>query len=252
MQTRVRCGVEYEFTGERYVAQTREYEQYTEMRKCGRSRKAHQETVSIKRKGEKKGVRVVLPPKVTDHEYGDEYSFEVACRHCGEPIKPGTQYAYWLSKNRGKVVQHASCPSPNRSFWTNSEILSTAWGIQDQEVPNFETVEELEDWATEVGDQIRTELVEMIEEKMDNIESGFGHSDVPVYYELEERKDAFEQWADMADDISSYVSEDTAPCAACQRPEDEHEEDDEECDEFDPDYSFLTDAAHELLGECPE
>lgn len=183
---------------------------------CAKSKSAHQPS-TVKKK--KTGQMVTHPPKVQDHEYGDPYEVHIQCGNCKENIQPGDRYRFWTPKFGAKVIRCKACPSPSRSFFTRSEILSMAWGIADQDVPNFESVEDFEEWKDEVATQIE-EIVEVIQEKLDNIEQGFGHTSLPVYEELEERRDMYEQWKD---EVESWDVDVEDSCSNCEMDKDDHD-----------------------------
>lgn len=119
------------------------------------------------------------------------------CESCGKPIRRGDGYR-WVKRRYGpKRSRHLTCPTWKRWQLTGSEILASAWVIADEEVPEFGTLEEARDFANDLADRIEAELVELIQEKMDNIEAGFGHTEVPVWYDLDDRRTLYEEWAEI-------------------------------------------------------
>ncbi len=179
---------------------------------------------------------------ITDHLYGGEDGNLIAerlpkCGSCQKIIESGEQYRKWKPRYRGTVVRcMAPACTPPRSYFTSSEILSQAWDIADKEVPTFESVEDFESWCEDVAGSIQ-EIVDLIQEKQDNIESGFGHTSLPVYEELDERRYMYEEWMEAASTAASNLD-----------LSDESEESEDEIDLTE----LLMDAAAEVLGECPE
>lgn len=208
---------------------------------CAGSKSAHTPTVAVKKKGEDKGKKVTHPAKIKDHEFTDPYTVDVICGGCHERIPPGSMYRYWTPNNRGKVIRCTNCPIPSRSFFTSSEILGMAWDIADQTPPDFETVEDFEDWKSEVAAGI-ADIVYLIQGKMDNIESGFGHSNIPVYQELEDRMYEYESWQEEVESYQVDLPDDSE----YQNP------DDDQSDYMEEVREALSDAAYDVLGMCPE
>lgn len=86
-----------------------------------------------------------------------------------------------------------------------------AWDLQDQDLPEIETYEDLVSAADELADEI-DEIKNLIQEKLDNIESGMGHSYAPIYGELEDRRYGYEAWAEEVRNVpSSFDEEDFDP-----------------------------------------
>jgi hypothetical protein len=113
---------------------------------------------------------------------------------CQKEIPTGSQYRRWRMNYRSDHVRCMECPTPSRSFFTTSEILGLAWDIADQELPSeFESYEDFEDQARDLADSIQ-EIVDVIQEKQDNIEQGFGHTEIQAWQDLDERRYLYENW----------------------------------------------------------
>lgn len=125
---------------------------------------------------------------------------------CGKEIPVGSGYRRWRMNFRPDHVRCMDCPTPPRSFFTTSEIYAMAWDIQDGGVPEIETYDDLSSAAQDLGEQIR-EIENLIQEKLDNIEQGMGHSYAPIYSELEERKYGYESWADEVEAVPNSFDE---------------------------------------------
>lgn len=185
---------------------------------------------------------------------------EHKCSNCTRPIEVGSSYRRWRRNFQSDYVLCNECPTPPRSFFTTSEIKAVAWDLIDEEIESFETQEKFEDIVRGYEERIREELVDLIQEKLDNIESGIGHTDVPVYEELEERKDEIEAWADDVANIDSgeFLGEGDA-CDECSLSEDDGphwEPTEEDYHGFNPveefDIESALEALQDALGLCPE
>lgn len=236
---------------------------------CGKSEKAHHPSVGVKKKGELKGQKVTKPAKVQDHEFADRIALDVKCGGCHRVIEPGEKYRYWIRRMGGKVIRCKDCPNPPRSFFTGSEIYAMAWDIADQEVPEFTSMEEFDDWKAELVNQIE-EIVDLIDEKLSAIEDGMGGPIGPVYEELESRKGEYEGWQDEVDSTYPEEPEECTNCGVTQEdhgdhgfvPDEESDSDacddcgiaeaDHSCDEYEGDMTYLSDLASDLLSACPE
>lgn len=234
-------------------------------RTCGKSKKAHGPTVKS---------------PITSHPYGGEDGDLVVvdfpeCGVCHRQIAKGEEYRFWQPRHGARHTRCMTCPPPSRSIMTGSEILSMAWSIADEapDLPEGSTESDADTVASDLAEQIG-EIVSLIEEKLDNIESGMGHTDVPVYEELEERKSGYEDWQQEVESLDfsdCYADPDATPedddeCATCGETYGEHRQPDDdggayaggpdgEC-VFDPAEKFDVSAALELISEamaaCPE
>jgi hypothetical protein len=98
---------------------------------------------------------------------------------------------------------------PKRQDLTQSAIYAAAWDAQDganDAIPGATDVDGLEsirDNTAELVDDIANEL----QEKMDNIESGVGHTGLPIYDELDERRGEYERWSESIEavEFESFV-----------------------------------------------
>lgn len=197
-------------------------------KQCAQTRAAHNETISIKRKGPEAGVRKVRPPKVEDHDFQRAFHSPMtcmagsSCKHETTEIEIGQKYKYWTPRMGAKHTRHYDCPSPSRSFFTSSEILATAWDIADGNV-DFSDVSDMSDAQgvrDDFAEQVR-EIVSMIEEKVSAIQQYFESS--PTIDELEERGYQYDAWAEEIEavDFSEFELEDEDACKYCGQAEDE-------------------------------
>ena len=196
------------------------------------------------------------------------------CHSCGKEIEKGQSYQYWEFMKRGTLKLHIDCPV-RRSWLTGSEIKGTLWDLCDDFAPEgdpAEIAQSLTDFADEVE-----QVMDMMQESMDNIESGIGHCDVPVYEELQERYDELENWkgeiesavSDIESEQPEEYEEQECSCEAdwdaqeaeidgepepwdevCQCGAEEANEEAANADA--PDYQDQIDAAQDVVGDCPE
>ncbi len=124
-----------------------------------------------------------------------------SCQVCQKEIVKGDSYIWWAFYRAGKNIRCLD-HRPRGSETTGSETESM--GLAIGESLELESVPQ----STDDADTLKADVVEAIEaikeviqEKMDNIESGFGHTDVPSYYDQEELLDAHESWADEIDGL---------------------------------------------------
>lgn len=117
------------------------------------------------------------------------------CGHCHQEIPVGAPYIWVKQRFQAKRVRctaHACRFRP--SELTTSEIRSLLYGAQeswedlDQDARTQQEAESITESCQEA--------CELIQEKMDNIESGCGHTGLPVYEELEERLGELESWVE--------------------------------------------------------
>ena len=102
-----------------------------------------------------------------------------------------------------------------------------AWDIADEDLLTFDTYEAFKEAVEDLEGRVG-EIVDVIQEKQDNIESGFGHTEIQAWYDLDERRGLYEEWMDSVSSGLNDIDE----------------------DEFDGDYA--SDVYAQLLGECPE
>ncbi len=121
---------------------------------------------------------------------------QAPCGKCEKLLPAGSAYIYWEFRFGGK---HTRCTAtacyPRPSELTQSEIKGNAYTIQETAttVAEASTLDELESLRDEAAQGVE-EIVELIQEKLDAIEEGMGHTEVPVYEELEERREGYEGW----------------------------------------------------------
>lgn len=211
--------------------------------KCRKSKKAH-------------GPSVKNP--IIDHVYGgpDGTLIDIVMPRCGggcgRTIEKGEQYRFWAPRYGARQTRCMTCPPPSRSALTNSEILSTAWDIADGSI-EAEDQSDLESQRDELAERVG-EIVEMIEEKMGNIESGFGHTDLPIYSELEERRDGYEQWQEAISQVefSSFEEANEDECSECGLAQEDHGEDTDHEFEASFDLDGAIEELENALSECPK
>lgn len=216
-------------------------------RVCNKSKKAH-------------GPSVKHP--ITDHLYGGEDGTNwtkvyPVCGSCREAIPHGEQYKLWVPRYKPRMVRHMTCPTPPRSAFTNSEILSMAWDLADG---SWDVMEDKDSFTSQVEDVANgiEEIVDVIQDKLDNIESGFGHTELPVYEELDERREMYEEWQREVEELDAdEFEEEGDACTKCGLSEDDGDHmDEDDWHDFDPEDEFDSEGAHEAfmeaLGACPE
>ena len=120
------------------------------------------------------------------------------CGKCGATLGAGSAYRWWKSRFGPKRVRcMARTCDPKPSELVTNEVTSAALGIAEtteDAIGGAESVGEVNDAMEEAASNIQSDVIEACEEKMSNIESGFGHTDIPAYAEIEERKDEYESW----------------------------------------------------------
>lgn len=182
------------------------------------------------------------------------------CSNCTRVIPKGASYRRWSINFGSDYLLCDNCPTPPRSRFTTSEIRATCWDIVDDDIESFETQEEFEEVVRGLAERIDEEVLQMVQEKLDNIESGIGHTDVPVYEELQDRLYELESWKDEVEAIrpEDFIVEGEA-CSECGFTEDDPNHDPDEGSswhEFQPEDEFIVEDALEALQEavdsCPE
>lgn len=177
------------------------------------------------------------------------------CGRCGITIDKGDSYRWWKFRYGGRRIRctKPTC-APKRSELTQNEVLGTAWDLADSDLP---VMGEPDDFDEQVADAVNTigEILDMIQEKMDNIEQGFGHTSVPAYEELEYQQSDIEDWQQTVEALASDdFMEDSEECSECGGDEDSHDEDDVD-HAFQAEQEFDYETAHEALvqalSECP-
>lgn len=147
---------------------------------------------------------------------------------CQKEIPIGSQYRRWRMNYRADHVRCMNCPTPPRSFFTTSEILAAAWDIQDgTDLGPHEGYDDFVAACGEVAEAIQ-EIVDLIQEKQDNIEQGFGHTQIQAWEDLDERRAGYESWAEEVEAVPNNFDE----------------------DDFDPEDA--RDALAEAIGNGPE
>ena len=134
---------------------------------------------------------------------------------CEVVILTGDSYLWWKpyrSVKRIRCLDHPPRPSETTGSESESMMLAIGEGLV-QEDP--QTEKDFETLVSDATDQIQN-ILDMIQEKMDNIEAGFGHTEIEAYYVQQEQWDAFDSWMTEVDgfDVSGYGYESDA-CGKC-------------------------------------
>jgi hypothetical protein len=178
------------------------------------------------------------------------------CDKCREPIKAGDGYLWWKFRyggTRRRCLKPECAPKP----WdlTQNDTLAAAWMLSAEEVPTFETADDFEEARDDLANRVRDEVLELIQEKMDNIEQGFGHTGTASYEEQEGMYGEVERWSDDIENLdpAEFTSEGEA-CKECGLGETDCGASDSDHD-FEAEEEFDVEAAYEALAEalgaCP-
>jgi hypothetical protein len=207
------------------------------------------------------------------------------CQKCRTEIKRGDSYKHFSFRHGGKRIYCASC-MPRASEMTQSEIKGNAYSLQEDaedrinELSSASDPEELHSALEEIREEATSsiqEIVDLIEEKLDNIESGCGHTDLPIYEELDERRSNYEDWQSEMEsaDVEEFSHDVQCPeCGGALEVEEADQEDgsskrifrcsdnhaheigeDQQQEWLDALESWLADQTSTLqdaLGSCPE
>jgi hypothetical protein len=127
------------------------------------------------------------------------------CDHCGEAIKVGTAYKH-ISPKSGpyggqKRTRHETCP--DWQVWDYSSSLSARIALIQHTANNAVGDIDSEDAATQVIEDAKEAINELVEEKRDaaqNIEDGFQH-ETEQSQTLTQQADDLEAWAEEGDQI---------------------------------------------------
>lgn len=224
-------------------------ERWSEQEPCGKPKRSHSDKV-------KRGV--------TDHPYGGEDGTLIALvlpkcgGPCGRELQPGEEYRLWAPRYGPKRIRCMVCPAPSRASMTGSEILSMAWDIADDDISaeGLESIDDFESLRDDFAQRIQ-EVVDLIQEKLDNIESGTGHTGLPVYEELDERRGMYEDWQQEVEALDfSQFEEASEACANCSLAASDHyqNDDDHEFEEGESELDVESALEHlqEAIGNCPE
>lgn len=181
-----------------------------------------------------------------------------SCSKCGAKIKAGDGYRWWKFRHGGVRIRclKSGC-APKASDLTQSEIKGTLYSMQEGFVAEGDSPDDIASALRDFAEEVRNEVVEgLLQEKLDNIEQGMGHTNAPVYEELSSRKDELEAWCDemesTADEIEGEEFEeetDEEPDAEGKDPEDAEEDKARRREEW---LEELRDKARDAVGSCPE
>ena len=132
------------------------------------------------------------------------------CGKCGAPLEAGQPYVWWKFKRAGRRNRCAkpAC-APRRQDLTLSEISSVIYDLEDA-VPVFagdESQEDRDSGLSEFVDQIESDLVEMLQEKIDAVQEAFPNGS-HVIDDLEERRGEAEAWRDAVQSAEGLEWED--------------------------------------------
>lgn len=222
-----------------YVDQEIDLEDEGTFKKCGKAKRSH--SAGVKN-------------PITDHPYGGEDGTQIEivmpkCGVCKKEIEKGEEYRYWAPRYGARHTRCMTCPAPSRSALTNSEILSMAWDIADEAVEvDGDEMDSFKSARDDYAERVQ-EIVDLIQEKMDNIEGGFGHTSVPVYEELEERLGMYEGWQQEIESVTfdDFETEGEA-CSECSLSLTDHPEDADH--DWSADTEFDTEGALDALSEA--
>lgn len=138
------------------------------------------------------------------------------CGKCGITIEVGQPYKWIEPHGRGQLVRCATCPTWN--VWEYSSSLSAriAEITDGDEVPDFDSTEDAQQWAADKAQQIR-DLAAEKQEASDNMESGFGH-ETEQSNELRDIAEQLEQWADDVEgvDLPEFPEAEEEDCEECE------------------------------------
>ena len=139
-----------------------------------------------------------------------------SCQVCEKEIHKGDSYLWWAFYRGAKNIRCLD-HKPKRSETTGSETESMALqiseGLKLAETPD--TADDADSLKADIVEEIEA-IKEVIQEKMDNIEGGFGHTDVPSYYDQEELLDAYQSWGDEIDGLDTALfGEEADVCTEC-------------------------------------
>jgi hypothetical protein len=126
-----------------------------------------------------------------------------ACGKCGKKIQKGDPYMWWKFRYGGRRVRCPNCP-PSRADLTQNDVLGIVYDAQDTaqaDVAAADSPDALQDAMIALAESIQ-EAMEACQEKMDNIESGFGHTEIQAYQDAEERQSSLEDWKGEAEGFS--------------------------------------------------
>jgi len=139
------------------------------------------------------------------------------CSRCDAELEVGSPYIWWQFRF-GPKYKRCTEPTcrPRRSELTRSEILSAAYSVEEtyaDDISKATCVGDLEDIQQNAASDVEA-IVELIQDKLDNIESGCGHTDLPVYEELDERRGMYEEWQQEIEGVD-FADAPPLPCAKC-------------------------------------
>lgn len=168
---------------------------------------------------------------------------QAPCEKCRKPLPKGSAYIHWTFRFGWK---HTRCTDPTcypkPSELTQSEIKSNAYAIQETDISEATTIEDLEELRGEAAQGVE-EIVDLIQEKLEAIEEGMGHANAPVYEELDERRDEYECWEQEIEGVEFEEFDEYIPEDADDQEKAEHK-----TDWFEDQRLVLQDA----LDNCPE
>lgn len=139
-----------------------------------------------------------------------------SCQVCQKEIVKGDSYLWWAFYRAGKNIRCLDHP-PRGSETTGSETESMSLAIDEAFATEVtpESSEDAEELRDSIVDQVQ-EIIDVIQDKMDNIESGFGHTEVEAYYFQEEQHDAYDSWMDEIGNLDiDQFSDDGDGCEEC-------------------------------------
>lgn len=171
------------------------------------------------------------------------------CSRCREELPAGSAYQY---------IEFAFGPTVKRcmkhecrfraSDLTRSEIKGQLYSaVETFEDSEFEIAADVIAGVETLAEQV-AEVVELIQEKLDAIEEGMGHTEVPVYEELEMRREELEGWWSELEEVGCIDEEDLIEEAKMDL--DDEDATDDEVDEAS--LQLARDRADEVVCNNPE
>jgi hypothetical protein len=181
--------------------------------------------------------------QVATRRVGKRGEYVLRCHRCGQPIEYGAPYKWFkLKQARGGIKRafHPSCEI--RASDRTTSAMGQVWDAQARfDAYACGSVDELHTALEELAGVVR-EVEAEYREKVENMESGFGHRTSQAD-ELEERAEALEAWADEL--------EEWEPSEADEPEQEEGQDDGEHEDAVDAWLDEIRGEADSLASECP-
>lgn len=172
--------------------------------------------------------------------------FVKAARKDNPVAKKGESYFWWkpMVGGRGGAKRYSK-ERPSRSQLTQSDFLSSLYGIEDGDMANAQSPEDFRG----VAEALR-ELGQEQQEKYDNMPEGLQQGDTGQM--IEERASGCESWADEIDQRADELETALEAVDAAWQAWDDYDEDDpdaEEPDEDRPEGNTVEEARQAVIDE---